>query len=40
MDLSLHISKRVLQVAKSLKHDNIHNLNLCLKSEHTSHAEF
>ena len=32
---SLHILKYVLQVTKSLKRDNIHTLNLCLKHEHT-----
>ena len=30
MDPSLHILKHVLQVTKSLKCDNIHNLYLCL----------
>ena len=32
MDQSFHISKRVLQGTKSPKHDNIHNLNLCLRT--------
>ena len=31
MDQLLHILKCLLQVRKSLKHDNIHKLCLCLK---------
>ena len=38
MDPSLHILKRVLQVTKSLKRDNIHKLCLCPKQK--TPAEF